>query len=97
LKNIHQIIFLFFLISCSNANYSIEKKPICYSYKQKNKLSVYCNEFKEKYSIKYDNFDKTVMDCEKINFYIKSNDKIVKETFLKCNLKNDKKNFIYLK
>ena len=37
------------------------------------------------------------MDCEKITFYVNSNDKIVKETFLKCNLKNDKKNFIYLK
>ena len=97
MKNIHLIIFLFFLISCSNANYSIEKKPICYSYKQKNKLSVYCNEFKEKYSLKYDNFDKTVMDCEKITFIVNSNDKIVKEAFLKCNLKNDKKNFIYLK
>ena len=97
MKKIYKIIFLFFLIGCSNKNYSTEKKPICYSYKQKNKLSVYCNEFKEKYSLKYDNFDKTVMDCEKITFYVDSNDKIVKETFLKCNLKNDKKNFIYLK
>ena len=37
------------------------------------------------------------MDCEKITFIVNSNDKIVKEAFLKCNLKNDKKNFIYLK
>ena len=37
------------------------------------------------------------MDCEKISFYVNINDKIAKETFLKCNLKNDKKNFIYLK
>ncbi len=97
MKNIYHIIILLVLIGCSNKNYSTEKKPICYSYKQKNKLSVYCNEFKEKYSLKYDNFDKTVMDCEKITFIVNINDKIVKETFLKCNLKNDKKNFIYLK
>ena len=97
MKKIYQIIFLFFLIGCTNKNYTTEQKPICYSYKQDNKLSVYCNEFKEKYSLKYDNFDKTIMDCEKITFYVDSNDKIAKETFLKCNLKNDKKNFIYLK
>ena len=97
MKKIYQIIFLFFLIGCTNKNYTTEQKPICYSYKQDNKLSVYCNEFKEKYSLKYDNFDNTVMDFEKITFIVNINDKIVKETFLKCNLKNDKKNFIYLK
>tara|TARA_B110000305_G_C19062543_1_gene457805 strand:- start:338 stop:631 length:294 start_codon:yes stop_codon:yes gene_type:complete len=96
MQKFYQIIFFLILLGCSNKNYYIEKKPICNTLHNKNKISINCNEYNEDYHLIYDNLEKTFYDCEEIKFDIDNNGKNFKRSFLKCKSKNDDKNFIYL-
>lgn len=96
MKNIFQTIFFLILVGCSSKNYSIEKQPVCNSSQNNKKLSIYCNEYNERYYLIYDNFEKTFLNCDQIKFDIDNNGKTKKRSFLKCKLKDNEKNFIYL-
>lgn len=96
MQKICKIIFLLFLLGCSNKDYSINKKSICDISYNKDILEVNCDEHNELYDIKYDNLEKTLFNCKKISFDIYVDNEISEKSYLECYLKDNKKKFIFL-
>tara|TARA_Y100000768_G_scaffold254529_1_gene193422 strand:+ start:914 stop:1207 length:294 start_codon:yes stop_codon:yes gene_type:complete len=96
MKKFFPIIFFLILLSCSNKNYSIEKKSICNISQNKNILEVNCNEYNEPYYIKYNNLNKTFFECKKISFDIYEDNEITKKSYLECYSKDNKKKIFLL-
>lgn len=89
------LILLFFLLGCSNDNYSIKKKPICKELVGKNKLIINCNEYKELYHLTINDLNKSLFICYKKNFKVNLDGQITKEIFLKCHSQDGEKKKIY--
>lgn len=95
MKKKYYILFCFILIGCAKDNYTMQKKEICNISQNLNSVKVDCNENSETYHIKNNNFNNRFLNCKKISFEIRTNNKKTKKNYLECDIEGNKKKIYF--